>query len=440
MHDKETKSIIPISQFISCCHNTIWISKQLFFIKSIMQHQIRNQLFSVAPIIVTDMSWALITSIHVAFNGCTVIQYLRWTFDLITRRKQDIELMMNVRSYFCAVHFLKTIARNAKIKIKDLNKNILKTFIFAFTLLQNSISLEKFETNLKYIFHIFNSKSQNELFVDSLTRIRSQLANRDIDIDAIIGEIKPENGKKIITNENTIFEQELSVTLKKESPYTNHFNSIIEKCKIICENAPESKEENSFFQPMLFHVIQDYLHLTPFWSGIIICSWQMFKYKEIKFTRLDNNPVENHFGYIKNNLIPRNSMPSQFSSLMYEMIQTKYFLHYHTEEATNRKPKKIPENVERWKRDQIFRREKGFYYKNFPNFGRFENSMENQNEIGFDTILSSFGNTTTFKPQSLLTFFLFYFFIFFKSLQKKLMKRVTSATKQSKLVNKTNFI
>jgi hypothetical protein len=62
-------------------------------------------------------------------------------------------------------------------------------------------------------------------------------------------------------------------------------------------------------------------------------------------------------------------MPSQLVGAIYEMLQMKYFLHYYKDESTNKKPSKLPEKLEKWKKKQICKREKGFYYKNNHQFG-----------------------------------------------------------------------
>jgi hypothetical protein len=59
MHDKVTKSLIPVAELISTIQNSTWISSNLFFIKSMMIENIRvKNKFPIAPIMVTDMSWA----------------------------------------------------------------------------------------------------------------------------------------------------------------------------------------------------------------------------------------------------------------------------------------------------------------------------------------------------------------------------------------------
>ena len=133
-----------------------------------------------------------------------------------------------------------------------------------------------------------------------------------------------------------------------------------------------SNVANDFFFPNLFEIIIDYVHLAPLWSGSVICHWQMQFYKEIRFTRLTNNPVEGYFNHLKNHLVPKNAMPSQLIGAIYEMLQMKFFLHYYVDECLKKKPPHLPEKLEKWQKRQISKREKGFYYKNFPSFGNVQ--------------------------------------------------------------------
>ena len=75
-------------------------------------------------------------------------------------------------------------------------------------------------------------------------------------------------------------------------------------------------------------------------------------------------------------------MPSEFCSAAYERVQMKYFLNYHDHDNDNsNKPKLICEPKEKWRKNESLRREKGFYYKNCPNFGKLVNEENSFQEI-----------------------------------------------------------
>ena len=95
------------------------------------------------------------------------------------------------------------------------------------------------------------------------------------------------------------------------------------------ENEEEGIKDNEYYSPDLFVIIIDYLHLLPMWTGLAIHNI-LLKYPEIKIkTRLNNNPVENNFGHIKNNLFQNKKlMPSEMCAKLYDRYKLKYILHY----------------------------------------------------------------------------------------------------------------
>ncbi len=60
-------------------------------------------------------------------------------------------------------------------------KNILITFLFAFSIIQNSKTKEVFEESFKGLYNVFNLQTQNDLFQISLNNIKSKLAEREDD-------------------------------------------------------------------------------------------------------------------------------------------------------------------------------------------------------------------------------------------------------------------
>ena len=89
MHDSNEKQILPLAEFVSCSQNQTWVCKNVFFIKEILKQNIRNKnKYVLAPIIVTDFSFALINAIQISFNRSSLLQYLKWTFDILILKKK----------------------------------------------------------------------------------------------------------------------------------------------------------------------------------------------------------------------------------------------------------------------------------------------------------------------------------------------------------------
>jgi hypothetical protein len=151
VHDLDKKLIFPIAEFFSTANDAKSIASYFADIKLEFLKKIpKNGLFKVAPIIVTDFSWGLINAIMETFNNCTVTIYINWCFEIIFKKSECIILASIMKSIFqlCSVHFLKLIITKAR-KIKPFkdegkDKNLQNDFIFAFTLLQNSMNIDEF--------------------------------------------------------------------------------------------------------------------------------------------------------------------------------------------------------------------------------------------------------------------------------------------------------
>ena len=89
----------------------------------------------------------------------------------------------------------------------------------------------------------------------------------------------------------------------KNSPFTVYFRQKVYDYKAFYTPSHSTNFlTNEFYCPKLFKLIVKQLHLLPIWSGIMISN-QTFGY-DVK-TRLSNNPVENYFGQLKNNILQK---------------------------------------------------------------------------------------------------------------------------------------
>lgn len=86
IHDKEKKRILSFADFITTCHTSVNVSKYLTSIKNLMtdNREITNATqFLIAPIVVTDFSWALINGVQDSFNRCDISHYLHWCYQVL---------------------------------------------------------------------------------------------------------------------------------------------------------------------------------------------------------------------------------------------------------------------------------------------------------------------------------------------------------------------
>ena len=114
------------------------------------------------------------------------------------------------------------------------------------------------------------------------------------------------------------------------------------KARMLEESKTKSQELkiiNQYFFPELFSLIHKKLHLVPLWTGILIkqCQNNMLEKNQIQstepflnITRLTNNPVENYFGHLKNNILmkKKNLMPSEVLGPIYQNLKSKYYQFY----------------------------------------------------------------------------------------------------------------
>lgn len=141
---------------------------------------------------------------------------------------------------------------------------------------------------------------------------------------------------------------------------------------IVQKQSDNVYESNTYFCPQLFEIIENYFYIIPLWTGIIL------NHQEQPFskTSLTNNPVENWFGHLKNNVLKnRKVMPSQFVGSVYQILYSKFILYYNdsmlksnfNKDIISKKINKIEK--EKWKKGKKNKRQKGFYLKKTENFG-----------------------------------------------------------------------
>ena len=277
-HDASNHSIIPVYEFFTTSHTQTNISKYLGSLKAIFDSQ--NLVFP--KIVVMDNSLALINSIVLSFNNCTLSNYLNWCYDLCLKNVSDQIFLdlMKIKIYICSTHFLKNIIRKAKlVKIAD---NVIKSFVFMFSLIQNSISINQIDNYLINVYNIFNNKFLDSTVIYSLNIITLELRERNISKVNISEANTPQEQKRdndfdyILHESNIYFSNDLKNSTKYMSPFFHYYESKIseykEKIKILSNHDQQLNKKNQFYSPELFNLIQNKLYLLPLWTGVIIKS------------------------------------------------------------------------------------------------------------------------------------------------------------------------
>lgn len=202
--------------------------------------------------------------------------------------------------------------------------------------------------------------------------VEKEVRIRDFDsgeLEKIVYENKNDemqNMKYTMLKENY---NEIAKTIKYSSKYKNYFEKYLKGLNTQIEGSNEQTMLNSnyFYSPELFKIIEKYLYLVPLWSGLLIYD------QNLKKCRLSNNPVENWFGHLKNNMLNREKvMPSKFVGILYKKILSKYLLYYNENQLTIVNPVKTKFSFEeeKWRKNEPKKkRQKGFYFQSIKNLG-----------------------------------------------------------------------
>ena len=380
---------MPIAEFVTTSHDSVNITKYLFSIKKIFENSLNSKRrFVVPPIVVTDFSWALIIAVLEAFNNCSVISYLQWTYDVLVKysENQQLNQLMKTRIIICQTHIFKAVVEKTNSYIEnrrsidksyDKNNKIKKFFLFCFTVLQNSTCLNEFNEFIQDIYQIFCKEFSTKKTIICVEKIKMHILKRNFDIFKIIDTQFLTKIKTVESNLKIYINPESNNNLKKCSPYIKHFKDIINSIPTEDYNI---KTFNEYFSPELFNIIEEKLHLLPFWTGIMIRQCQSVQAnmtyiendcKIFDATRITNNPVENRIEFLKNKLLmkKRNLVTSEIIKPIYNDIKSKYFEYYSSNDQNSTnfngiKSTKIKH--EQWmdKRVKNIKREKSYYYKN----------------------------------------------------------------------------
>lgn len=188
MHDIVNKQIIPFFDFISSSHTVFSITKYLNCAKNILSKITTLNL--IAPVIVCDFSWPLINSALLSFNNCTMNYYLKYTFSLLYKDNSNAKVIemnndnsfknCNTYLYLCSTHFLKSMIKKSKYYERKIEKTVINTFIFAFSLIQNSITVDQIENYMINVYNIFQNKYLDKTVTYSLEVLKTELINRDL--------------------------------------------------------------------------------------------------------------------------------------------------------------------------------------------------------------------------------------------------------------------
>ncbi len=369
------------------------ISIFLVQIKKYLENNIAKKVNPLPKVVVTDQSFAIINSLVETFNNCTISQYLEWSFDLIFERckKSFLNSSMPVSLYLCATHFLKNIIikTNEILKLKKTYKafdqetsikvKIKELFISYFTLLQNSVNITDFNNSLRDLYYIFSSKQKDNNFKVSYERITMNIYLRGNSVLSDVSKKDEENF--VFIDEFKFILPENYAGIKLNSKFEAYYKAFINRIeKSIVINIDPSAEDNEYYCPEILNIIKDKLYLMPLWSGVVVFRNGPVGYFE---TRLTNNPSEISFNHKRNsilkickkNKLKRKVMPSEYISLTYSRLLSKYIQFYSNISKEPSIKISLSNEKEKWHYNDANAKKESYFYGSNASFTNLNNDI-----------------------------------------------------------------
>jgi len=329
-----------------------------------------------------DQGWALVNAVLLAFNHCNMQNYLNWAYLILIEKRVDLDLIkkMKVKIYLCATHFLKSMIKN--IKTVNIHKNVRRTFIYVFTLIQNADTMEKIDLYLINIHNLFMNKHFDDSVKYSLDFLTTELKNRnlpDIDNERNLPEEKERDilHEDFIKESNIFFVVDFEKQVRNESPLNNYYNDKLEYYDTILQQRFESNIKfenpliaNPYYAPKAFEKLKRVLYMVPLWTWVMMREINSFGNYFAFLTHLTNNYVESHFCQVKKRILNKRKKlySSEIAGPFYRRLLAQYCEHYNESGLLslykrNEAKKAILDDI--WKDKQKHSgREKGIYYKN----------------------------------------------------------------------------
>jgi hypothetical protein len=376
--DPDSSQIISVADFFSSDQTSSTISRYLFSIADILKYK------NIANFIVIDHSFTLINSVIRTFNQCSILDYLNLAYKLIVNKNPNISKSIVCKLQICAAHFLKIIIR--KIGFCE-DKTVRNTFIFSFTLLQNSSTIEEFDRYLLHIYNVFMQPKLNNtcrISLDVLKKeIRGRNLYRNVDLD-----FEYHNDNAAIQDQEEWLQNSKQV-IQRNSPFTAYYENLLGIYNKTVKNSInyniDNDRPNPFYNPQLLSVITKRLYHVPMWTGFLL------KGKG----RLTNNNVESYFKIVKHSMLNnklKRCMPSEFASLLFNRNLSKYKEFYENRcEVLFKDDGNLDFSEERWVKNSQSDRTKGIYYSN--SFPKSDSISLIDNEVEF---LNSFTHGTSY--------------------------------------------
>jgi hypothetical protein len=137
-------------------------------------------------------------------------------------------------------------------------------------------------------------------------------------------------------------------SIKSESPYTSFFANAVAQAGSSCGDTNAEDEGNRFYSPAAFRILTSVIHLIPLWSRM------MYSSDDNPVDCYSNQPVETHFGCLKNGVLqksirlrPREFLDKNLAYLQGKLQELK--LPQNPRDVRRPKKKSAKDSKEVWK-------------------------------------------------------------------------------------------
>ena len=289
---------LPIAELISNVHSVPHLTHWLMSIRhAIITISTTTEMPAKVEV---DFSWALINSAVLAFNQCSVREYLDVTWRILSGKKK---ILANGNGlcvvHICCSHFIHAVAINLK---RFFGKN--KIFYFVMKCIAKMLECMDLDSLAQCVVQFVNCFQCETLTNDTIS---AHNFFNGVDVSYGI-----DTGEYIFTDSDNEQCQIMNIcSLRESSPFTKYFNNIVTKCRETIEDTNDNDNEKNcnYYPSIIDKIMKEYLPLVPLWSGLMLGDLSRHNkdnadcIEQPEMLRESNACVENWFRIVKINIL-----------------------------------------------------------------------------------------------------------------------------------------
>jgi len=322
LYNAESK--MPACEFVTTRHNATWLCAMLEMFNE--DAKLLNGRRATKPRhIVIDFSYALLYCSLYAFNKMTLVEYLRFSYNVLRGRLTQGEITSKTFINLCKSHLSHSVS--SRLTRTERDKKIRRATLLFFTLLQRTTNLQSAADIYGNIYVLLCSQHDNASVLKSLDSLRQCIGNvipDKHDVMKVLSEVTTKPDDKLPHTDDVLHESDAS--LKQLSPFTGYFKRKLPQ--LTTDTDSNDAQCNNLYSPKLFDIIKDVIHLYPLWGASLHMEPQRFSRDNakkqdvtVKTGCLSNAIIESHFRSVKHSSKVQNNKTSDSN-----LVQMFWFL------------------------------------------------------------------------------------------------------------------